>query len=74
MGHVNHANIEDVFTYHAPDAKQIEQLQAVRESAKDLAQTILEHTPICADQQASLRLLREAVMTANAAIALKGAI
>jgi predicted ABC-type ATPase len=74
MGQVNHANVDDVFTYHAPDEKQIASLQAVREDAKRLARTILEHTPICADQSAAIRLLREAVMTANAAIALKGAI
>lgn len=74
MGQVNHANVDDVFTYHAPDAKQIEQLQAVRESAKQLAKTALDNTPICADQAAGMRLLREAVMTFNAAIALKGAI
>jgi hypothetical protein len=74
MGQVNLANVDDVFTYQAPDDKQKEQLQVVREDAKRLARTILETTPICADQQASLRLLREAVMTANAAIALRGSL
>jgi hypothetical protein len=74
MGQVNLANVDDVFTYHAPDDKQQEQLQVVREDATRLGRTILENTPICADQQASLRLLREAVMTANAAIALRGAL
>lgn len=65
-------NYEDVFTYHAPDADQIKRLQDVREAAKTLAARMLSDVPACADQQAALRLLREAVMTANAAIVLKG--
>jgi len=65
-------NVDEVFTYHAPDDTQVLQLQQVRLAAKDLARAILIHTPTCGDQQAALRLLREAVMTANAAIALKG--
>lgn len=69
---VIHANVEEVFTYHAPDEVQIQQLMRVRTSAKELARVILDCVPSSADQQASLRLLREAVMTANAAIALRG--
>ena len=65
-------NVEDVFTYHAPDADQIVRLQRVREDAKQLAITALRNCPQCADTQAGMRLLREAVMTFNAAIALKG--
>lgn len=64
--------IQDLFTYHAPDEKQIEQLQAVREHAKTLALIIVQHCPPCADTSAAIRLLRQAVMTANAAIALRG--
>jgi hypothetical protein len=71
---VTNANVEEVFTYHAPDQVQIEQLQRVRLAAKELARVILENVPGSADQQASLRLLREAVMTANAAIALRGVV
>ena len=47
---------------------------SIRAGAKDFAQDILENTPSCADQSAAIRHLREAVMTANAAIALKGAV
>jgi hypothetical protein len=67
-------NVGDVFTYHAPDVDQIRRLERVRMGAKMLAKTILAEVPPCADQQAALRLLREAVMTANAAIALKGGV
>lgn len=65
-------NIEDVFTYHAPDADQTVAYLKLRNEARQFAKAIIELTPVCADQQAALRHLREAVMTANAAIALKG--
>ena len=42
---------------------------SIREAAKTLARTILENTPTSADQNAALRHVREAVFTANAAIA-----
>jgi len=40
--------------------------------AKELGQVIVDNTPTSADQTAAIRLLREAVMTANASIALDG--
>lgn len=66
------AFIDDVFKYHAPNEKQIAQYQNIREAAKNLAAVIIENTPKCADQSAALRKVREAVMTANASIALEG--
>jgi hypothetical protein len=64
--------IDDVFTYHAPNAEQLVKYQAIREAAKHFARIIQQNTPYCADQTAALRKVREAVMTANAAIALDG--
>jgi tryptophanyl-tRNA synthetase len=69
---MNKDNVDDIFTYHAPDEQQVEALKNVRLAAKNLAKVMLECVPVCADQQAALRLLRESVMTANAAIVLKG--
>jgi hypothetical protein len=69
---VTRQNVGNIFTYHAPDADQINKLRLVRDKARDLAETILDAVPQCADQQAALRLVREAVMTANAAIVLNG--
>ncbi len=60
--------IEELFTYHAPDELQKTRLVSVRAAAKDLAYAIRENSPRCADQTAALRLLRESVMSANAAI------
>lgn len=68
------ANVDDVFTYHSPDSAQQVAYANIRRDARTLATTILHSTPTCADQQAALRLLRESVMTANAAVALRGAV
>ncbi len=66
------AQIDDLFTYHAPTGSQPAQYEAIRNAAKMLAQVIAANTPTSADQTAAIRLLRQAVMTANAAIALDG--
>lgn len=72
MSGVNHGNVGDVFSYHAPSLDDLAKYQILRDAAGEFAKTILECTPPCADQQAALRKVREAVMTANAAVALKG--
>lgn len=71
---VTRDNLDDVFTYHAPSVDQVETYEKLRGDARAFARAILELTPSCADQQAALRHVREALMTANAAVALKGAI
>lgn len=72
---VNRENLEDVFTYHPPENdSQLRSYARLREEAKNFAQAILEETPLCGDQQAAIRHVREAIMTANAAIALKGGV
>lgn len=65
--------IEEWFTYHAPTPQDTDRYNVIRNTAKSLAYVIITNTPPCADQTAALRKLREAVMTANAAIACKGA-
>ncbi len=71
---VSKDNVDDVFRYHQPDENQIATMQTLREKAKDIAIFLLDESKFrpCADVQAALRLLREAVMTANAAVVLKG--
>lgn len=64
--------VEGWFTYHPPKEGQPEKYLAIRDSAKVLALTILAHTPASADQTAAIRKVREAVMTANAAVACEG--
>jgi len=65
-------DIENIFTYHSPTPEQLPKYEAIRAKAKELGHVIVDNTPNCADQTAAVRLLREAVMTANAAIALQG--
>ena len=67
-------DLENIFTYHAPDKKDLEDYRAIREAAKVFAATILEHSPKCDDQSVAIRKVREAVMSANASIALKGSV
>jgi hypothetical protein len=62
-------DIESWFTYHSPKGDQPERYKLIRDKAKELAEVIIENTPPSADQTASIRLLRECVMTANASIA-----
>ncbi len=63
---------EYVFTHHTPTPEKLVHYDAVHAAAKRFAEIILAHTPVSEDQAAALRLLREATMTANAAIALDG--
>lgn len=69
---VNLNNLEHVFTYHAPRPDQLPKYQAIREGAIAFAKVIIENTPQSADQSAALRKVREAMMTANAAVAIDG--
>lgn len=64
--------IDNIFTYHAPDEVQKQQYEKIRQAAKLLANVIVDNTPPSADQSAAMRKLRECVMTANASIALGG--
>jgi len=63
---------EKVFTYQPATEDTIPKYNAIREQAKVFVQTILDNAPGCADRSAAIRKVREAVMTANAAIALDG--
>ena len=65
-------DIDNIFSYHAPEGDQPLKYAAIREAAKNLARVIVDNTPPCADQTAAIRKVREAVFTANASIALKG--
>lgn len=74
MGQVTHDNVEKVFTYQKPRDEQVPKFDAIRDAAVAFAKAILDNCPQCADTSAALRLVRDARMTANAAIALDGTI
>lgn len=69
---MTNADLENWFTYHSPTAEQTDHYLAIRSAALTFASIVLEHTPSSADQTAAIRKIREAVMTANAAIACQG--
>ncbi len=65
-------DLQEIFKYHAPDADQQVAYEKLRTEAREFALAILELVPSSADQTAAIRLVRQAVMTANAGIALRG--
>jgi hypothetical protein len=66
------ADLEEIFSYHPPQCGDAERYNLLRAGALRFAEVILDNTPSCPDQTVAIRKLREAVMTANAAVALKG--
>jgi hypothetical protein len=72
MDAITDAQLENWFTYHAPSESQQVSYVRIREAALAFAIIIRNEAPACADTTAALRKLREAVMTANQAIACGG--
>lgn len=66
---ITQTDLDNWFRYHAPQEGQVERYGQLRDAAKVFAEMIVELTPPSADQSAAIRKVREAVMTANAAIA-----
>lgn len=66
---ITQQQLDNWFVYHAPVGDQQARYVELRNSAKKFAEDIVRLTPASADQTAAVRLVREAVMTANAAIA-----
>lgn len=65
-------DINNLFIYHPPSMDQVPHYEAIRIAAKIFATVIVDHTPTGIDQQVAVRHVRDAVMTANASIALNG--
>lgn len=64
--------LEELFTYHPPAPGDKERYERITAAARAFAEVILEECPPSADRSAAIRKVREARMTANAAIACKG--
>lgn len=62
-------DLPNLFTYHTPHGTQAARYEEIRDAGLKFAQVIMAATPECADQSAAIRKVREAMMTANAAIA-----
>jgi hypothetical protein len=82
MAVITQAQLDIWFEYHNPEEiavelgvdldEVIESFAQIRECGRALAMKIVERCPPCADTTAAVRKIREAVMTANAAIACGG--
>lgn len=63
-------DLDNVFTYHPPFGNQAERYEALRNSARNFAWTVQNFTPESREQSVALTNIQQAVMWANAAIAI----
>lgn len=71
-GRVTKQNAGEVVRYHPPTPDQVKAHEALASAAEAFLQVILSVCPECADTSAALRHVRDAKMTASAAVALNG--
>ena len=64
------AQIDSIFTYHKPHGTQQDRYVAIRESAKALAVLMNDSCPESREKALALTNLQQAVMWANASIAI----
>lgn len=72
MAGITDDQLTNWFTYHRPTDEDQKNYTAITDAALAFARVVRDHTPPGADQSAALRQIREARMTANAAVACKG--
>lgn len=65
-------DLDNWFQYHAPKDDQAQKYERLRAAGHAMALVVLNETPASADQTVAIRKIREAVYTANAAIACGG--
>jgi hypothetical protein len=70
MPGLTETDLDEIFTYHKPDEVQAAKYVALRTKAKELALLILTNVPASAEQTTAIRHVQEAVMFANAGIAI----
>jgi len=70
MPGLTQTDLDAIFTYHAPSDAQTDKYIELRAKAKELAQLILAHVPSSAEQTLAIRHVQQAVMFANAGIAI----
>lgn len=66
------AELDDMFKYHQPTEKNAEYYPSIRNKARELAYLFADLCPDCAETFTAVDKLREAVMWANAGIAIHG--
>ncbi len=66
----NSHEIANAYTHHPPKDGQPRKYELIRATGKHLASTILEKCPPSAERTRAIRRVQEAVMWANASIAI----
>lgn len=66
---ITHDVENNFFIYHPPKGDQQDEYEKIRQAAKEFAKVILRCAPDGADTTYAIRLVRQAMMWANAAIA-----
>lgn len=74
MGTVTEENVAEVVRHHVPTLEQAEVYESLTWAAEVMILAIIANCPPCADTSAAIRHVREAKMTACAAVALNGMI
>lgn len=69
---MDHADLDNRFTYHPPTDGQPAVYEQIRARAKDLAEFIDYSTPDSREKSLAITALEEAVMWGNAAVARNG--
>ena len=64
------ASLEQIFTYHPPNGTQQERYVLLREAGLSLAKDIARLSPPSREQSLALTSVQQAIMWANAAIAI----
>jgi hypothetical protein len=64
-----YVDFDNVFTYHPPQEGQPERFQEIRDAGRDLAEIVLAECPSSPERSLAFTKIREAIMWANAAIA-----
>lgn len=62
-------SLDRLFDYHPPTPSQVIRYEELRRAAKDFAKIVVANCPDGVDRNAAICKIREALMTANAAIA-----
>ncbi len=65
-------NVEEAFTPQQATPEMLHAMEKINHAALNLAQEILYYVPKGADQQAAVRKVREAAMTANKGVVTEG--
>lgn len=65
--------LENIFTYHAPHGDQTERYGELRAAAKAFAELVVTRCPESRERSIALTRVREAIMWANASIAINEA-